>query len=278
MALDADKRIPDTTLPANGFKDGDILYGSDMNRVTDTLKTAINENYKDLKGVVKDGAEIYIEPIPGVEDIDGEPITTISGVINWLNNNKVLNGGKIYRLRVNGLGQFEYYDGVEWQLATVGQQGAPGEGVPTGGLFGQFLRKRSNTSYDTEWVDAYNKQQVDEKVSIQNTAISIIQGKVDALTGVKEITLGTVWGGNTQIVVVPEIRETDRPIITVKLDGEVEQMVKQRNEFSKILKAETTDGKITFTCTEPTEINLPLIVQGIAVRTSTMLDGDMIKY
>lgn len=49
MALDAEKRIPDTTLPANGFKDGDILYGSDMNRVTDTLKVAINENYKDLK-------------------------------------------------------------------------------------------------------------------------------------------------------------------------------------------------------------------------------------
>lgn len=59
MALDADKRIPDTTLPANGFKDGDILYGSDMNRVTDTLKVAINENYKDLKNA-SEGKGVFV--------------------------------------------------------------------------------------------------------------------------------------------------------------------------------------------------------------------------
>ena len=278
MALDAEKRIPDTTLPANSFKDGDILYGSDMNRVVDTLKTAVNENYKDLKGAVKGGDAIYIEPIEGVVDAEGQPIDTVDGLIKWLYDNKILNEGKVHSLRINDLGQFEYYDGINWLLATVGQQGDPGEGVPTGGLFGQFLRKRSNVSYDTEWVDAYDKEQVDSKVAIQNTAISNIQGKVDALTGTKEITLGTVWDSNTQVVSVPEIKSTDMPIIVVKLEGEIEQMTEQRDEFSKILKAETSDGAITFTCTEPTTINLPLIVRGIAVEDTTVVDGDSIQY
>lgn len=173
MALDAEKRIPDTTLPANSFKDGDILYGSDMNRVVDTLKTAVNENYKDLKGAVKGGDAIYIEPIDGVVDAEGQPISTVDGLIKWLYDNKILNEGKIYSLRINDSKQFEYYDGESWKLATVGQQGEPGEGVPTGGLSGQFLRKSSNVSYDTEWVDAYDKPQVDSKLNNLNNATRI---------------------------------------------------------------------------------------------------------
>lgn len=173
MALDAEKRIPDTTLPANSFKDGDILYGSDMNRVVDTLKTAVNENYKDLKGAVKGGDDIYIEPIEGVVDAEGQPIDTVDGIIKWLYDNKVLNEGDIQSLRINDLGQFEYYDGKSWNLATVGQQGDPGEGVPTGGLSGQFLRKQSDISYDTEWVDAYDKGQVDTFIANLNNATRI---------------------------------------------------------------------------------------------------------
>ena len=34
-----------------------------------------------------------------------------------------------------------------------GQDGAPGVGVPTGGTSGQVLAKKSNTNYDTEWVN-----------------------------------------------------------------------------------------------------------------------------
>lgn len=173
MALDAEKRIPDTTLPANSFKDGDILYGSDMNRVVDTLKTAVNENYKDLKGIAKSGEDIYIEPIEGVVDAEGQPIDTVDGLIKWLYDNKILNEGKVHSLRINDLGQFEYYDGENWKLATVGQQGDPGEGVPTGGLSGQFLRKQSDVSYDTEWVDAYDKSQVDTFITNLNNATRI---------------------------------------------------------------------------------------------------------
>lgn len=35
-----------------------------------------------------------------------------------------------------------------------GQDGAPGQGVPSGGTTGQVLKKKSNTDYDTEWASA----------------------------------------------------------------------------------------------------------------------------
>jgi hypothetical protein len=36
-----------------------------------------------------------------------------------------------------------------WQV--LAQQGIPGEGVPTGGTAGQFLKKNSSTDYDDSW-------------------------------------------------------------------------------------------------------------------------------
>lgn len=89
MALDADKRIADTTLPLNSFKDGDILYGNDMNRVSDTLKTAINENYNDLKRLADGQGPTVVQP-----------------------------DGSMPFVRIGELGLLEYStDGVEWKLA-----------------------------------------------------------------------------------------------------------------------------------------------------------------
>ena len=34
-----------------------------------------------------------------------------------------------------------------------GLNGAKGEGIPTGGTTGQFLKKKSNTDYEYEWAD-----------------------------------------------------------------------------------------------------------------------------
>lgn len=42
----------------------------------------------------------------------------------------------------------------------TGPTGAAGQGVPTGGLTGQILRKTSNANYATEWVDAESVQDV----------------------------------------------------------------------------------------------------------------------
>ena len=37
---------------------------------------------------------------------------------------------------------------------TVGKQGTQGQGVPTGGTTGQFLKKTSATDFDTEWTSS----------------------------------------------------------------------------------------------------------------------------
>ncbi len=34
-----------------------------------------------------------------------------------------------------------------------GLKGEKGEGIPTGGITGQFLKKKSNTDYEYEWAD-----------------------------------------------------------------------------------------------------------------------------
>lgn len=39
------------------------------------------------------------------------------------------------------------------EIQSQGLQGAPGEGVATGGTTGQILAKASNTNFDTEWID-----------------------------------------------------------------------------------------------------------------------------
>lgn len=43
-------------------------------------------------------------------------------------------------------------DGENFEM-TQTTKGDPGEGVPTGGTAGQFLKKSSDTDYDTEWAD-----------------------------------------------------------------------------------------------------------------------------
>lgn len=269
MALDAEKRIPDTTLPANSFKDGDILYGSDMNRVVDTLKTAVNENYKDLKGAVKGGDAIYIEPIEGVVDSEGQPINTVDGLIKWLYDNKVLNEGDIQSLRINDLDQFEYYDGESWKLATVGQQGEPGEGVPIGGLSGQFLRKQSDVSYDTEWVDAYDKPQVDSKINNLTKRISTNTNDIARLNKFSIITLGTSWeqditnGYYTQTVALSGITSKDNPIVDVVLSGTLAEMQAQQENWGKILKVETLANTLKFYASEPTTVSLSVMVKGV---------------
>lgn len=62
MATLADKRIADTTLPDNSFQDGEILYGSDLNKVSDTLKAGINENYNDIKNMKEGSGGVVVQP------------------------------------------------------------------------------------------------------------------------------------------------------------------------------------------------------------------------
>lgn len=49
--------------------------------------------------------------------------------------------------------------------AVTGPQGEPGEGVPAGGAAGQVLSKKTQTNYDTEWVDPPNTGLTVEQVN-----------------------------------------------------------------------------------------------------------------
>jgi hypothetical protein len=43
--------------------------------------------------------------------------------------------------------------GENGQNGENGLKGEKGEGIPTGGITGQFLKKKSNTDYEYEWAD-----------------------------------------------------------------------------------------------------------------------------
>lgn len=45
-----------------------------------------------------------------------------------------------------------------------GEKGDPGEGVPAGGTAGQFLAKKTNTDFDTQWVNGVTMAQVNEAI------------------------------------------------------------------------------------------------------------------
>lgn len=58
-------------------------------------------------------------------------------------------------------GQTPYISSGTWWIGSTntgvsatGPQGAPGQGIPSGGTTGQVLKKASSTDYDTEWGDA----------------------------------------------------------------------------------------------------------------------------
>lgn len=166
MALDADKRIADTTLPANGFKDGDILYGSDMNRVTDTLKTAINENYADLKNMAQGKGNAVTQPngdMPYMR-LDENGIPQVSkdkefweylgamGVLNEYDElmyrrglvkfegAKVVDGGD--RILISGFQGKQGNDGPEGPQGVQGPQGNDGGSavIPEGCLYTLYVK------------------------------------------------------------------------------------------------------------------------------------------
>lgn len=56
-------------------------------------------------------------------------------------------------------------------LMLKGEKGYKGEGIPTGGTTGQFLKKKSNTDYEYEWAD------ITPTAVISNTEIDdIVEG------------------------------------------------------------------------------------------------------
>ena len=67
--------------------------------------------------------------------------------------------------------------------------GAPGEGVPEGGTTGQILQKKSNSDYDTEWVNNSGGSNYDSQIesletvnSTQTSEISSLASEIDSMS------------------------------------------------------------------------------------------------
>ncbi len=90
--------------------------------------------------------------------------------------------------------------------------------------------------------------------------------KIDKRFEAVKITLwSNRWEGDgppyTQTVQVEGIKEKDNPHVTLKISDEYETAQNEMLTYSRLFKAETSDGKIKFYATSPTEIELTLIVK-----------------
>lgn len=100
-----------------------------------------------------ESAWVYVVQMAGQKGDTGATGTTFTpsvsaeGVISWTND-----GGKENPTSRNIKGD-------------KGDDGDPGEGVPTGGTTNQFLKKKSNTDYDTEWANVPDPTGKADKVS-----------------------------------------------------------------------------------------------------------------
>ena len=59
----------------------------------------------------------------------------------------------VFSEQQDSFGFSDAHDDFDWKETAKGD---PGEGVPTGGTTGQYLRKKSDEDYDTEWATLSN--------------------------------------------------------------------------------------------------------------------------
>lgn len=84
-----------------------------------------------------------VVPIPsGAQGLPGEP-----GFSPIVSVEPITGGNRVTITDADGDTTFDVMNGAQ------GEQGEPGEGVPTGGVTGQVLKKRTSTDYDTYWAN-----------------------------------------------------------------------------------------------------------------------------
>ena len=115
--------------PETGFKDASafpdpsnetetrnqlmILHEQTRNFINSLINTLNNSG----------GGDLSTDPIDGIEDDEGNPITTITGQLQWLLDNKITGGDEIKALRINEFLQTEYLkNNGEWDLLMSGHR------------------------------------------------------------------------------------------------------------------------------------------------------------
>ena len=104
-----------------------------------------------VRVILQDRNEVRVEidnservvPIPsGAQGLPGDP-----GFSPVVSVEPITGGNRVTITDADGDTTFDVMNGAQ------GEQGEPGEGVPTGGVTGQVLKKRTNTDYDTYWAN-----------------------------------------------------------------------------------------------------------------------------
>lgn len=106
------------------------------------------------------------------------------------------------------------------------------------------------------------QQEFNEKMKDLDTKINTKADKKK----VWNITIDTEWTGTeapyTKTVQVEGIKETDEAHVDLLFSGDVENMINEEENFSRIRKVDSADGSLTFMCfEEKPEISLNLRVE-----------------
>lgn len=125
----------------------------------------------------------------------------------------------------------------------------------------------TNTS-DIQAIKARDDEQ-DSSIATNTSNIATNSTNITKLKNVQTITLGTTWtqdttnGYYTQTVAFSGITSKDNPTIDVVLSGTLAEMQAQQEEWGKILKVETSTDNLKFYASEPTSIELTVMVKGV---------------
>lgn len=93
-----------------------------------------------------------------------------------------------------------------------------------------------------------------------------VNDEIASIKQVRKITLSnSSWVDNKKRVNVDGIKATDTPLIALDLSAVTDVATKQtqKQEWGKIIDAQTRDGYIDFWCSEVPTVELKLIVKGV---------------
>lgn len=244
------KRIPDAVLPDDKHKDGEIIYGEDLNSTNMVVKAGVNANFDDIQKILDGETLAVLTPTRDVQFLR-------------LTNQNILEVSK---------------DGVLWStIYATGPAGPPGAGVIPGGASNSILIKKSNQNYDTEWSsvgvdDLVTEIRLETVIEqINNILLTKLEKKVFAVVFFANGWVTSTSGNSfTQQVTNPEFKELYNPqiVLDTALD-EVTKINQINNMFIK--EIDMHDGFATAFCVQKPAIDLTLLLIVDDVPTTTML-------
>lgn len=163
--------------------------------------------------------------------------------------------------------------GQQGEQGIKGDDGRNGIGVAEGGVDGQVLVKDGSFEYQTRWADVLLKDEVNNRLSTISRSITTLSdniakesARIDAIKAIKQTMLPTGdlnWSSNKCRQYISGIKSTDTPLIGLNLASTLNVQDKQaiKEEWGKVIDAQSGDGYIDFYCSEAPTRAIPLIIK-----------------